>query len=77
MAKTRYLYATRMQLYMLLASIVFVGAIMGVAYFAGGADAPPLGAVALVVGLLATVTWVTWKSYRGELPLMRIEEREE
>jgi hypothetical protein len=75
MAKTKYLYATKVQLYMLLASLVFMTGIMGAAILAGGADAPPLAVVALTLGLMVALAFVMWKSYKGELPLMRIEER--
>jgi hypothetical protein len=73
-AKTKYLYATKMQLYMILASFVFVAAIMGFAYLEGGAQSPPPTALLLVVALMALISFLMWKSYKGELPMMRIEE---
>ncbi|TRO61938.1 hypothetical protein E2P64_00180 [Candidatus Bathyarchaeota archaeon] len=73
--KTKFLYATKLHLYILLVVLVFVSAIIGIAYFHGGAEALPPTATGLVVAMLAIMSWLTWKSYKGELPMMRIEER--
>ena len=73
--KTKYLYATKMHIYIMLVTLVFISGIMGFAYFQGGADAPPVSVLGLTIGMIALIAWFTWKSYKGELPMMRIEER--
>jgi len=75
MAKKKYLYATKMHVYTMLAALVFVPLMMVMAWLRGGPEAPSLSMVLLILALLGFVGWLTWKSYKGELPMMRIEER--
>lgn len=75
MAKTKYLYATKVQVYIMLISVFFVSAVMAYATFIDGSDPVPLPVLLFTVGLMVAISAFMWLSYKGKLPLMRIEER--
>ncbi len=67
-----YIYATKLHLYLIAASNVFVAALLGYLYFAEGL---PLFVPATVIPFMLLLLGVMWASYRGKLPLMRVEGR--
>ena len=74
MVKTKYIFASKLQFFMMVFSSLFViGLLAYVSFVEGETLSVPVFVVS--VGLMLILTWVTWESYQGRMPLLIIEEK--
>ena len=74
MAKIKYIFASKMQFLITLFSSLFVVSLLAYISLVEG-ETLSIPILIMTIGLMIGLSWIMWRSYKGELPLLRIEEK--